>query len=71
MHLRGKEDSVSLDTAGFQLYRRVAKHTKFADDAEMKSEYDPERVDLSKEWTGASRMVLFDHCKPQLYVRGG
>src|SRR6266436_3724532 len=60
-NLRGKEDSVSLDTAGFQLYRRAAKHTTFTDDAQIKKEYYPESIDLIKELTGASRVVLFDH----------
>ena len=31
-NLRGKEDSVTIDTAGFQFYKRAAKHTSFAND---------------------------------------
>jgi len=60
-NLRGKEDSVSLDTAGFQFYRRSAKHTTFMDDAQIEREYYPESIELIKELTGASRVVLFDH----------
>lgn len=63
-NLRGKEDSVSLDTAGFQFYRRAATHTKFTDNAEIRNEYYPESIELIKELTGASRVELFDHSKP-------
>lgn len=66
-NLRGKEDSVTLDTAGFQFYRRPAKHTSFIDDAEIQREYYPESVELLKELTGASRVVFFDHSKPELH----
>ncbi|KAF8996023.1 hypothetical protein BDQ17DRAFT_1250230 [Cyathus striatus] len=60
-NLRGREDTVSLDTAGFQFYRRPAKHTAFTDDAGIVNEYYPESIELIKEVTGASRVVLFDH----------
>ncbi|TDL17574.1 hypothetical protein BD410DRAFT_883179 [Rickenella mellea] len=60
-NLRGKEDSVSLDTAGFQYFKKAAEHTSFADDAEIEKEYYPESVNLLKKLTGASRVVLFDH----------
>lgn len=60
-NIRGKEDSVSLDTAGFQFYKRPAKHTAFTDDAQIEKEYYPESIELIKELTGASRAVIFDH----------
>jgi len=60
-NLRGKEDSVTLDTAGFQFFKAPAKHTSFASDAEIEAEYYPESVELLKQLTGASRVVLFDH----------
>ncbi|KAJ7579322.1 hypothetical protein C8J56DRAFT_342083 [Mycena floridula] len=61
-NLRGKEDSVSLDTAGFQLYSgKPAKYTTFASEEEIQREYYPESIELIKELTGASRVVLFDH----------
>ncbi|KZP11663.1 hypothetical protein FIBSPDRAFT_799991 [Athelia psychrophila] len=60
-NLRGKEDSVSLDTAGFQYFKRAAKHTAFANAADVEREYYPESIELIKEVTGASRVVLFDH----------
>lgn len=60
-NLRGREDSVTLDTAGFQFYRSPAKHTSFRNDEEIEREYYPESIELIKKLTGASRVVLFDH----------
>ena len=60
-NVRGKEDSVMLDTHGFQYGRHAAKHTAFADDAEVQKEYYPENIELVKQVTGASRVVIFDH----------
>jgi len=60
-NLRGKEDSVTLDTAGFQFFKAPAKHTSFSSDAEVEAEYYPESIELLKKLTGASRVVLFDH----------
>jgi hypothetical protein len=60
-NLRGKEDSVSLDSAGFQLYHHPSRHKDFTSDAEIKREFYPECVELIKQLTGASKVVLFDH----------
>ncbi|KAJ8487456.1 hypothetical protein ONZ45_g14327 [Pleurotus djamor] len=60
-NLRGRENTVSLDTAGFQFYRRPAQHTSFQNDEEIIKEYYPESIALLKELTGASKVVLFDH----------
>ena len=60
-NVRGKEDSVTLDTAGFQFFKIPSKHTSFASDAEIQAEYYPESIELIKKLTGASRVVLFDH----------
>jgi len=60
-NLRGKEDSVTLDSAGFQYFRHASKHKTFVDDEEIKREYYPESVELIKKLTGATRVVLFDH----------
>ena len=62
-NLRGKEDAVSLDTAGFQFYHCPSKHTTFANDEEIRQEYYPESAELIKKATGASRVELFDHSK--------
>ncbi|KAI0372006.1 hypothetical protein BV20DRAFT_135666 [Pilatotrama ljubarskyi] len=60
-NIRGKEDSVSLDTTGFQYFRRAAKHKTFENDEVIEKEYYPESIELVKELTGASRAVVFDH----------
>lgn len=60
-NLRGKEDSVTLDTAGFQFYQIPSKHTSFATDDLIKEEYYPESIELIKKLTGATRVEIFDH----------
>ncbi|KAF8629800.1 hypothetical protein AX15_003271 [Amanita polypyramis BW_CC] len=60
-NIRGKEDTVSLDTTGFQFYKRPAKHKSFASDEEIKKEYYPESEELLKELTGAASVIVFDH----------
>lgn len=60
-NIRGKEGTVSLDTTGFQYFRRPAKHTTFENDEIIEKEYYPESIELTKELTGASRVVVFDH----------
>ena len=62
-NVRGEEDSVSLDTTGFQFYKHTSKHTTFANDEEIRREYYPESIELIKKLTGASRVELFDHSK--------
>jgi hypothetical protein len=59
-NIRGEEE-YTLDTAGFQYFKRPATHTTFRDDAEILAEYYPESAALIKELTGASKVVLFDH----------
>ena len=60
-NLRGKEDTVSLDTTGFQFITSEAKHKSFSNDEEVQKEYYPESAELLKRVTGASRVVFFDH----------
>ena len=61
-NIRGKEDSVSLDTAGFQFYTIPSKYKgEYLDDEEVKREYYPDSEELIKELTGASKVVIFDH----------
>ena len=62
-NIRGKEDSFSLDTAGFQYYKHTSKHTKFSNDEEIRCEYYPESIELIKKLTGASRVEIFSHSK--------
>lgn len=62
-NVRGKEDSITLDNAGFQFVKAPAKHTSFTSDAEIEADYYLESIELLKSITGASRVVLFDHSK--------
>lgn len=59
-NLRGRTDA-TLDKNGFQFFHHPAKHTSFANDEEIEREYYPESIELLKQLTGASRVVLFDH----------
>ncbi|KAF9068388.1 hypothetical protein BDP27DRAFT_822961 [Rhodocollybia butyracea] len=59
--VRGKEDSYTLDTAGFQFFQHKSTHTSFSNDEEIEREYYPESGELIKKLTGASKVVLFDH----------
>ncbi|KAF8529789.1 hypothetical protein JB92DRAFT_3139375 [Gautieria morchelliformis] len=60
-NVRGKEGAYSLDTTGFQYFSHASSHTKFTDDEEIKKEYYPESEALLKKFTGAGRVVIFDH----------
>ncbi|KAF8814345.1 hypothetical protein BYT27DRAFT_7179504 [Phlegmacium glaucopus] len=60
-NVRGKEDSLTLDTAGFQFYKHTSKHTTFANDEEIRNEYYPESTEIIKKLTGANRVEIFDH----------
>ncbi|EGN97118.1 hypothetical protein SERLA73DRAFT_183726 [Serpula lacrymans var. lacrymans S7.3] len=60
-NIRGKEHEFTLDKAGYQYYKRFAKHQAFTNDEDIKNEYYPESAELIKELTGASKVVLFDH----------
>ncbi|KAF4618688.1 hypothetical protein D9613_009931 [Agrocybe pediades] len=60
-NVRGKEDSVTLDTAGFQFFHAPSQYKTFANDEEIKKVYYPESIELIKKLTGASRVELFDH----------
>jgi len=60
-NVRGKKDLYTLDNAGFQFFNRPTQVTDFHDDKQIKEVYYPESIELIKELTGASRVVLFDH----------
>ena len=66
-NLRGKEESVSLDTAGFQFFHAPSEYKTFANDEEIKEVYYPESIELIKKLTGASRVELFDHSASLFY----
>ncbi|KAK7047103.1 hypothetical protein VNI00_006768 [Paramarasmius palmivorus] len=60
-NVRGKEENYSLDGNGFLFAKHASNHKGFNDDAEIEKEYYPESIELLKELTGASKVVLFDH----------
>ena len=60
-NVRGKEDSISLDTAGFQFYKHTSKLSTFDNDEEIRRVYYPEGIELIQKLTGASRVEIFDH----------
>lgn len=62
-NVRGKEDTVSLDTTGFQFFKHASKLTadSFSNETTIRTEYYPESVDLIKKLTGATRVEIFDH----------
>ncbi|XP_006460560.1 hypothetical protein AGABI2DRAFT_192227 [Agaricus bisporus var. bisporus H97] len=62
-NVRGKEHLYKLDEAGFQFDNRPTAFTDFRDDEKVVKEYYPESIELIKELTGASRVVLFDHTR--------
>lgn len=58
---------LSLDTHGFMLTRHETKVSNFYDPDEVRTVYYPEVVQLMKNVTGASKVVVFDHnvrCAP-------
>ncbi|KAG1847341.1 hypothetical protein DFJ58DRAFT_717223 [Suillus subalutaceus] len=59
--VRGKESDYTLDTAGFQYVTKPSKHSTFINDEEIRREYYPESIELLKDITGASKVILFDH----------
>jgi hypothetical protein len=67
--LRGKENSATLDTTGFQFGTHKSAVEGFYDEQEIKDVYYPESVELIKQATGASDVLIFDHspCLPQSF----
>ncbi|KAJ3562997.1 hypothetical protein NP233_g9224 [Leucocoprinus birnbaumii] len=62
-NIRGKEKEYTLDNAGFQYFKRPTKVKDFADDKVVEEEYYKESIEIIKELTGASRVILFDHTR--------
>ncbi|KAF8886859.1 hypothetical protein CPB84DRAFT_1749842 [Gymnopilus junonius] len=60
-NVRGREDTVSLDTTGFQFFHHPVQHKSFNNDEEIIREYYPESVELLKKLTGGTRVEIFDH----------
>ncbi|MGE0680855.1 MAG: CmcJ/NvfI family oxidoreductase [Candidatus Binatia bacterium] len=54
-------DRLSLDQHGFQLVRRETRVQNFYDEHEVKAVYYPEVEYLVRKFTGATRVLAFDH----------
>jgi hypothetical protein len=55
------QDRLSLDQHGFQLIRRETGVKNFYDDHEVRTVYYPEVEYLVRKFTGATRVLAFDH----------
>jgi hypothetical protein len=60
-NIRGREKEFNIDNSGFQYFRKPAQTTDFSNDAVIEKTYHQECIDVVKELTGASRVVIFDH----------
>lgn len=64
-NLRGKEESTTLDTVGFQLFHRPSRFKTLSEVEEnLKTEYSSECIDVVKELTGAKEVIIFAQCMP-------
>jgi hypothetical protein len=59
--LRPPPGGLSLDRNGFELHREASTLSDFSDDAAIRSVYYAQSERLLKQWTGAKRVVIFDH----------
>lgn len=59
--IRGKEDTVSLDTTGFAFVKHVSEEKEFLDEERIKTVYYKEVEELLKKEAGAKRVFIFDH----------
>ncbi|KAH9939805.1 hypothetical protein B0H21DRAFT_711080 [Amylocystis lapponica] len=58
---RGKEDTVSLDTTGFQYVKYPSVEKDFVDEEAIKTKYYQEVEDILRKEAGAKRVFIFDH----------
>jgi len=59
--VRGKEDTVSLETTGFEFVQHVSEEKLFVDEEAIRTKYYKEVEELLKKHTGAKRILIFDH----------
>ncbi|KAI0041994.1 hypothetical protein FA95DRAFT_1598697 [Auriscalpium vulgare] len=59
--VRGKEDTVSLDTTGFAFIKHVSEEKEFIDEEAIKSKYYKEVEEILKKEAGAKKVFIFDH----------
>jgi hypothetical protein len=67
--VRSLASEISLDGEGFAIIRHRSVVRDFFDDQEVRRVYYPEAERLIAEWTGASRVFIFDHTQRRR-VRG-
>lgn len=60
-NVRGKEDQYNLDNSGFKYIKHTSVLKKFDNDEEIQRIYYPESIEVLKKYTGATRVVIFDH----------
>ena len=56
--VRRKEEEHTLNTAGFQFYRRPSQHTRFLEEEEVKAGYYPECMELQLSFETAFRSSI-------------
>ncbi|SAK91305.1 CmcJ/NvfI family oxidoreductase [Caballeronia ptereochthonis] len=59
--LRPPPGGLSLDRNGFELHRSTPALADFSGEAAIRSTYYAQSERLLKQWTGAKRVVIFDH----------
>ncbi|KAI9443156.1 hypothetical protein H4582DRAFT_1163540 [Lactarius indigo] len=59
--VRGKEDTVSLETTGFEFVQHVSEEKNFVDEEAIQTRYYKEVEELLKKHTGAKKILIFDH----------
>jgi hypothetical protein len=59
--LRPPPGGLALDRNGFELHHAPSALRDFSDDAAIRSTYYAQAEQLLKQWTGATRVVIFDH----------
>ena len=55
---------LSIDGAGFVLAERATSMRNFYDETEVRAIYYPEVERLVRDYTGAAKVVIFDHTLP-------
>ena len=59
--IRGKEDTVSLEAAGFEFVRHISEEKEFVDEEAIRTRYYKEVEELLKKRTDAKRILVFDY----------
>jgi hypothetical protein len=67
--VRGEEDTVSLETTGFEFVRHVSDEKSFVEEEAIRTSYYKEVEEILKNHTGAKRVLIFDHTIRQVHLR--